>query len=107
MSDGLVGSAPPWDVAPATCLSPEAGEVHYVGLYLREERCVRMATIHVDEILCLTILFSFFFQWDQGLACWYMQGLWFYSGPVWVFCYSFLIVTGQWFEGSIEIIIVE
>lgn len=67
MSDGLVGSAPPWDVAPATCLSPEAGEVHYVGLYLREERCVRMATIHVDEILCLTILFSFFFS---GTKAW-------------------------------------
>lgn len=56
MSDGLVGSAPPRDVAPATFLS------HYVGLYLGEERCVRMAMIHVDEILCLAILFSFFFS---------------------------------------------
>lgn len=100
MSDGLVGSAPPRDVAPATFLS------HYVGLYLGEERCVRMAMIHVDEILCLTILFSFFFRWDSGLALRYARGLWFWSGPVWVFCYSFLTVPGQWFEGSIEIIIV-
>lgn len=60
MSDGLVGSAPPRDVAPATFLS------HYMGLYLGEERCVRMAMIHVDEILCLTILLSFFFGGTQA-----------------------------------------
>lgn len=101
MSDGLVGSALPRDVAPATFLSHEAREVHYVGLYLGEERCVRMAMIHVDEILCLAVLFSFFFF--GGTKAW----LWFWSGPVWVFCYSFLTVPGQWFEGSIEIIIVE
>lgn len=61
MSDGLVGSALPRDVAAATFLSHEAREVHYVGLYLGEERCVRMAMIHMDEILCLAVLFSFFF----------------------------------------------